>query len=139
MNPAKQVIITLYSNYRNLILYGIIGSFSAGLDFLVFTFLTSVYGVFYITANIVSVSAGITTSFVLNRKFNFRVKDKVFKRFFFFIAIGLTGLCLSSVLLYFFIEVLGVARLQSKLLSIVLVVLMQYFLNKYITFKKAEL
>jgi putative flippase GtrA len=139
MNSTKQIITSLYSNYRNLILYAVIGSFSAGMDFLVFTVLTSAFGVFYILANIVSVSVGIFTSFFLNRKYNFRVKDKVFKRFVFFIAIGLTGLCLSSALLYFFIDFMGIAKIQSKLFSIVLVVLMQYFLNKYITFKKTEL
>jgi putative flippase GtrA len=130
------MILTLFYKFRNLILYGIIGGFSAGIDFLVFYLLTSYLEVFYLLANIISVTIGITISFVLNKNFNFKVKDKVFKRFLIFISVGFGGLLLSSALLYFLIDILSFEKNISKFLSIVFVVLIQYFANKFVTFKK---
>lgn len=120
--------------WRQLILYGIIGSFSAFLDFLVYTALVSM-GLFYIHANCISVLVGIGSSFLLNRHYNFKVKDAVFRRFLIFLIIGLAGLLLSNLVLYGCIEWMGLDKLVSKLLSIILVALFQFVLNKYITFK----
>ena len=123
-----------YGEFRQLIIYGIIGSFSAFLDFLVYTVLISI-GLFYIQANCISVLVGIGTSFLLNRHFNFKVKDAVLRRFVIFLVIGIAGLMLSNLILYSCIEWLDWDKLLSKLLSIVLVALFQFILNKYITFK----
>lgn len=120
--------------WRQLILYGIIGSFSAFLDFLVYTALVGI-GLFYIHANCISVLVGIGSSFLLNRHYNFKVKDAVFRRFVIFLIIGLAGLILSNLILYGCIEWMGLDKLVSKLLSIILVALFQFVLNKYITFK----
>jgi len=136
MNSIKQIILALYSRFRNLILYGIIGGFSAGIDFLTFYALTTFGDVFYLVANIISVSVGISISFILNKKYNFKVNDKVLKRFLIFISVGLGGMLLSSVLLYSFIEILDFEKIISKFLSIVFVVFIQFFANKLITFKK---
>jgi putative flippase GtrA len=131
-----QVILALYARFRNLILYGIIGGFSAGIDFLTFYALTTFGDVFYLVANIISVSVGISISFILNKKYNFKVNDKVLKRFLIFITVGLTGMLFSSVLLYIFIDMLEMEQIISKFLSIVFVVLIQFFVNKLVTFKK---
>lgn len=132
----KQIILNIYSKFRNLILYGIIGIFSAGLDFIIFYALTTIVEVFYLIANVFSVTIGITTSFILNRKYNFKIIDKVFKRYLIFVSVGSFGLLLSSALLYFFIDIVTLDIIVSKVLSIVFVVLIQFFLNRYITFKK---
>ncbi len=132
----KGLIMKLYAKFRNLILYGIIGSFTAGLDFVVFTALTKYVGIYYIVANCISVLVGITTSFILNRSINFKVKDKTGKRFVIFLTVGLCGLLLSNLILYLGIDVLNGDEVIVKLTSIVLVVFFQFLLNKFITFKQ---
>lgn len=127
---------SLYCRFKNLILYGLIGSFCAGIDFGIFFLLHKQFGIFYLTANIISVSAGITLSFLLNRKFNFKVEDKGYIRFLIFFSIGFTGLLVSLALLYLFIDIFGLNSLFSKFLSIILVVFSQFMLNKTITFRK---
>ena len=126
----------LYQRFRNLILYGIIGSFTSALDFAVFTMLSKYIGIHYIIANCISVLVGITTSFALNRSINFKVKDKTGKRFLIFLTVGLCGLLLSNVILYVGIDMLSGDELIVKLASIVLVVGFQFILNKFITFKE---
>lgn len=128
----------LYQKFRNLILYGIFGSISAGLDFLIYTLLVQSVGVQYLVANCISVLAGIVTSFILNRNLNFKIKDKTPQRFSIFLIVGLCGMLLSNLILYLCVDVLEWNKIVSKLLSIVLVVFFQFLLNKYITFKPSK-
>lgn len=131
-------IQTLYQKFRHLILYGVIGCCSSGLDFIVYTFLIKGIGIYYLIANCISVIVGITTSFTLNRKYNFKVTDRPIRRFAIFFVVGMCGMILSNVILYVCIDLLMIDNIVSKLLSIVLVVFIQFLLNKFVTFKKQE-
>ena len=131
----KELITRVYNKFRNLILYGIIGSFTSFLDFCVFTALTSLTSLHYLIANCISVLVGITTSFLLNRSYNFKVKDHYKRRFMIFLSVGLSGLVLSNIILYFGIDLMHIDELVVKLASIILVVGFQFLLNKFVTFK----
>lgn len=85
-----------------------------------------------------STICGIVTSFILNRNYNFKVKDKIKRRFSIFLAVGLCGLFLSNVILYVFIDVLGIDKFISKITSIILVVFFQFMINKYFTFSSPK-
>lgn len=129
------IVKRVYCKFRNLILYGIIGSFTSFLDFCVFTFLSSYVGIHYLVANCISVLVGITTSFLLNRSYNFRVKDKTKQRFAIFLTVGLCGLMLSNLILYIGIDMLHGEEIIVKLASILLVVGFQFLMNKFVTFR----
>lgn len=133
-----ELIKTLYQKSHHLILYGIIGSFSSGLDFAIYTLLVQVLGVQYLLANCISVLAGISTSFTLNRNYNFKVKDNTTRRFSIFLCVGLCGLMMSNLILYTCINYFEMNKIFSKLLSIVLVVFFQFLFNKYLTFKPVK-
>lgn len=125
----------LYFRFRNLILYGMIGGFCAALDFGVYSLLC-LWGIMpYLWANVISIHVGIFTSFVLNRSLNFKVKDKAAIRFLSFYAVGLVGLGISELMLYILVSVGSWNEMVCKLITIVVVALVQFFLNKYITFK----
>lgn len=132
----KQYIGNLYTRFRNLILYGIIGGFCAALDFVVYSALCYWDILPYLWANVVSINVGIFTSFVLNRSLNFKVKDKVTIRGLSFYMVGMIGLGISELMLYLMVTVGGWNEVLCKLLSIVVVALVQFCLNKYITFHK---
>lgn len=134
----KELIKKLYSKFRNLILYGIIGCSSALLDFLIFTLLTEVFGVFYLIANCISVTCGLTNSFILNRRYNFKVTDKTFKRAIMFFAVGYCGLALNSTLLYVFINFAYFATPIAKLCAMAVEVLLQFIVNSLVTFRKTK-
>lgn len=133
-----ELIKKLYFKFRNLILYGIIGSFTSFLDFCVFTVLSNYVGIYYIVSNCISVLVGITTSFLLNRAYNFKVKDHTKRRFVTFLSVGLCGLVLSNLILYIGIDLLNLNDIIVKLASIVLVVGFQFILNKFVTFRVNE-
>lgn len=81
---------------------------------------------------------GIFTSFVLNRSLNFKVKDKITMRFMSFYMVGIVGLGISELMLYVMITKGGWNEIICKLFSIIVVALIQFLLNKYITFRKNQ-
>lgn len=134
----KDLILRLYKKFRHLILYGLIGSSSALLDFLIFTLLTEVFGVYYLVANCISVTCGLTNSFILNRKYNFKVTDKTLKRAIMFFAVGYCGLAINSTLLYLFINYAHFAKPTAKLCAMAIEVLLQFAVNSLVTFRKTN-
>ena len=120
---------------RQIVLYGIIGGFSAALDFMFFTaFIFLAMNSF--VANAISVHIGIFTSFQLNRRYNFKRTDKVFRRSMIFYLTGLTGLTISMFLLWLGESVIGLPVLIAKGGSIFIVAAVQFMINKMITFHK---
>ena len=119
---------------RNLILYGIIGGLSSGLDFVVFTLLFKLLGMNELAANVISVHCGIFLSFFLNSRYNFKKTDNFWGRFVPFYLTGLFGLAHSSAILWAGGR-LGVDSLLTKLVSIVIVALVQFFINRAVAFR----
>lgn len=130
---------SIYPRFRQLILYGIIGGFCAALDFGIYTGLCYYDIMPYLWANIFSIHIGIFTSFVLNRSFNFKVKDKVKTRFLSFYAVGLVGMGISEGMLYLMVTRGGWNEIACKLVSIVVVALIQFLLNKFVTFRQRDI
>ena len=133
------LIKKLYKKFRNLILYGVIGSSSALLDFTIFTILTELCGIYYLIANCISVTCGLTNSFILNRKYNFKVTDKTLKRAVMFFFVGFCGLLINSTLLYVFINYAHFITPVAKLCAIVIEVLLQFTVNSLVTFKRSNI
>ena len=63
------------------------------------------------------------------------MKDKIFRRFLSFYAVGLIGLSISELMLYLMVDIAHWNEIVCKLLSIVVVALVQYVLNRFVTFK----
>lgn len=132
------LIENLYARHRNLFLYCMIGCVGAGLDFCIFSLLTGCCGVHHQGANIISISVGIVTNFFLNYFLNFKNRGKILLRLFSFYLVGLFGLGLSAALLWFFIDRLKISVIVSKIGTIFFVTVMQYTLNKTISFRKTK-
>lgn len=120
---------------KEIIVYAIIGGISAGLDSILFAVI-SMIGVNLYIANFISVNIGIITSFILNTRFNFKIKDNIQKRLIRFLTIGYVGMSISTVILYIGKELWGIDAILVKLISVVVVAILQFILNKLITYRK---
>lgn len=128
----------IWARYRQLAIYCIIGCSGAGLDFVAYTVLTTSVGLHYQLSNFVSVGFGIINNFFWNYFFNFKVKDKMFGRLVSFYCVGMFGWALSAFLLWLFIDKVGINSIAAKLGTIIFVTVLQFSLNKFITFKKTK-
>ncbi|GAB3286010.1 GtrA family protein [Parasphingorhabdus pacifica] len=115
---------------RSLVLYAVIGLSGVTLDYLLFLVLFNSVGLHEQLANAVSTTVGIINNFTLNTLLNFRKRDRLLLRFARFYSVGLAGIVLTFVLLQVFSGALGVDPNIVKAVSLPIVLVCQYTLNR---------
>ena len=123
---------------KQFLLYCIIGLSGTLLDFSVFSLIRKAKLLDYQAANAISYASGTLLSFILNARFNFRVTDKIPLRLVCFFGVALLGYSVSAGLLYEFVGVYGFNEYLSKAATLVVVVILQYNLNRRISFRKSN-
>jgi putative flippase GtrA len=119
--------------------YGMVGVLGLLVDMGLFWLFTHVFHINYIVSNIMSSSLAVIHNFILNSIFTFKVKDKLLMRFFSFYAVALAGMALSSGMLVVMIDGMQINSMVSKMISVLVVALIQYFVNKKLTFSEKKL
>jgi putative flippase GtrA len=97
------------------------------------------FGVYYIMANIISFFAGIINSFFWNSKFVFKKTGKKGMYISFIkaaISYAFTGILLANFLLYFSVEILEISKYLAPLVSLIITVPSNFFLNKFWVFRE---
>lgn len=131
---ANTKIKRLYKKHRNLILYGVIGSSGALLDFVLYALMYKSFDVPPFIASFLSVSLAIANNFLLNNWINFKKSGHILSRFLSFYLTGIGGAILSSLLIVVLYNGIGLDGLVSKLITIPPVVLLQFYINKKVSF-----
>lgn len=125
--------------FRQLVSYALFGCVCSGVDMLVFLALTSLGGVGPLVANVASVAAGLTLSFILNRRHTFHVTDSPVRRYAVFICVGLCGMLVQELVIAA-LTAHAAAPLSTppvaKLAALVTAGLMQFALNRSVTFRR---
>lgn len=114
--------------------YGLVGVLGLFVDMGLFYLLHEFWGMYYLLANIISSSLAVVHNFMLNSYFTFKVNDKKWKRFASFYLIALVGMGVSSGLLALMIDGFHMESMVSKAISVLVVAVIQYFVNKRLTF-----
>jgi len=117
-------------------LYCLCGLMGVLTDLIVY-FISLKFGIPYLSANALGYLSGTIISFILNRKFTFGVHDKIALRFVIFICVAIVGFSVSTLMLWIMVGVLDVGEQLAKLFTLPVIVLLQFFLNKWLTFNEA--
>jgi putative flippase GtrA len=123
---------------KQFLLYCIIGLSGTLLDFAVYSQILKAKLLDYQAANAISYASGTMLSFILNARFNFRITDKIALRLACFFGVALLGWSVSAGLLHEFVGVLGYNKYLSKAATLVVVVILQYNLNRLLSFRKSN-
>lgn len=134
INELKAVMLAK----RQFLLYCVIGFSGVGLDFAVYSVLLNAGLASYQMANGIGYLAGTLLSFTLNARFNYKVSDRLLARFASFALVSFLGWAISCGLLHLLVEHFAVNKYAAKAASLVLVVLLQYNLNRLVSFRKAS-
>lgn len=122
--------------------YVFVGGISAVIDTGVFMLLTVSADAHYILAQTFGFIAGITTNYLLSISWIFERSRSVLPETGLFLATGLVGLLLSYLLLYVFIDILGMTAFENmvaKLLTIAIVLAWNFTSRKFLVFHKNTL
>jgi putative flippase GtrA len=134
----KTLLTDLFRSNRRLVLYCLIGSAGATLDFLTYSAFVKWGGVHPQVANAAGYALGTTLSFTLNALFNFKTCDWLPLRLLSFFGVAFLGWAASAGVLYVTIDVMGWNKYAAKLATMVVAVLLQYNLNRLISFRTSR-
>lgn len=139
-------------SFKELVKYGIVGFIGLGVDWAAFFLFRDVLGINYIVSHILGSILAITNNFLLNSYFTFKATDKIWQRAVSFFGIAGIGLVIGSALLPLFVQLISFTlsyfdlgslapkTIQNfaKLAITIIIAFLQFFLNKYFTFKKKD-
>ncbi|MGA2178759.1 MAG: GtrA family protein [Verrucomicrobiota bacterium] len=134
----RTFLTALYFSNRRLVLYCAIGLCGASLDFLIYSGLVMWDVVHYQIANAIGYASGTAFTFTLNALFNFKTRDWLPLRFLSFCGVAFLGWTTSAATLYIVIDCFAWNKYLAKLAPIITVVLVQYNLNRLISFRKSR-
>jgi putative flippase GtrA len=135
----KSKLNALFHGNRQFFLYCLIGASGASLDFLVYAAIVKWGGGHYQIANAIAYASGTALSFTLNATFNFKTRDLLVWRFISFFSVASLGWAVSAGILQMTVGWLDWNKYLAKLMTIFATVLLQYNLNRLLSFRKAKL
>lgn len=122
---------------RQFLVYCICGGIGVSVDYAAF-YLAVSNGLWYQFANVLGYASGTVVSFVLNRWITFGARDYPVRRFMLFLAVAGVGFTASAALLWVLVDVVLLDARLGKLLTLPLVVILQFSLNRRFTFHKQQ-
>lgn len=130
------------SSLGQFIMFGFVGLGNTAISYIVYSCLLFA-GTHYLVASIAGFVVSVFNSFYWNNKYIFKTsrdaqRNVVGSLFKTFIAYGFTGLLMSNVLLVLLVEMLRVSTYLAPLLMLVITVPLNFFLNKYWSFKNMK-
>ena len=118
--------------------YTFVGTIAFGVDFGLLFLLTEFAGIHYLLSAAISFSFGLATNYILSITwvFNTRNVSNKYLEFIIFGIIGIVGLGMNELIIWFSTERINLYYLHSKLISTVIVYFWNFLARKYILYNK---
>lgn len=132
----KKVDVLLHSeSFNQLVKYVLIGILGLVVDFGTYWILTDI-NINVEIANMISSTCGIINNFFWNSYTNFKVHNRMFLRFISYFLVGQITTVFTTISLFIFATKLGFSHLIVKVIATIAATLIQFVLNKFVTFRK---
>lgn len=125
------------TSFIQLVKYVLIGILGLVVDFGVYTILTH-FKMNVEIANIISSTCGIINNFFWNSYANFKVHDRLILRFVSYFLVGQITTIFTTISLFIFATKMGFPHLIVKIIATFVATLIQFIINKIITFRKSK-
>src|SRR5688572_28412251 len=136
--PLPAGIVSLLNKHQRLIVYVIIGGGAVVLDVGLFWVFNELAELSFVLSNALSVFIAMLYSFTLNAFFNFRTRDNLLRRFTSFGIVTFCGYVASTAILWLFSDVMDFNATIIKMLSLPVILLLQFSLNSKFTFQAVK-
>ena len=134
----EKIKTAIYSeDFVQLVKYVLIGVLGLVVDFGIYTILTH-FKMNVEIANIISSTCGIINNFLWNSYTNFKVHDRMILRFISYFIVGQITTVFTTISLFVFVTKLGYPHLMVKIVATFVATLIQFVINKVVTFRKAK-
>lgn len=129
----------LYENNIQFIKFGLVGLTNSVVYFLIYS-ICIYLKVHYFIANFLAFVLSVLNSFFWNNKFVFKKNDGTHRNMFYtllksYASYSITGIFFQSLLLFLFIDKLGISKYIAQILCILINLPINFLLNKYWSYK----
>lgn len=130
-------IIELVKKHRQVLRFLITGGIAFSVNISVFFFSTDIAHVHYLISTVFAFVASFTVSFLMQKFWTFQnhSREGWHVQFSLYLALQLTNLALNEVLLYAFVEYLGIRPVFSQAIIALGLAVISFFVNKAYIFK----
>lgn len=136
----KEIFLRLWKKYEDVILYLFFGVLTTGVNYLVYLPFYNLMGLSATISNIVAWIAAVAFAFLTNKPFVFKSHDwsrkAVIPELSKFVSCRLASGAMETVIIFLAVDVLAGNGNLWKLLTSVLVVILNYFGSKLFAFRK---
>lgn len=116
-------------------IYSIAGAIATIVDWGSFYILNSLLALNYVLAVCVSFTLGSLTNFSLNKHITFKNKyKKIVRQYMLHISVSIVSLGVTILIMFLLINKLQFAALNARVLTTFIVLFINYFMHKHITF-----
>ncbi len=130
------IITNMFNKYSKIIKFSLVGVLNTVI-FYAFYYLFSIIGLTYLASYCISYCFGVINSYLLNNFWVFSDNQKShIQKFMVFITITLAVLLFSEIVLYLFVDLIGINKYISGLLIIPVTLILNYLGYKLFVFKK---
>ena len=140
MKTLISKIKQLMKKYEELIKYLLIGGLTTVLNYIVFALLVNEAKLEMHPSNLIAWGVSVIFAYLTNKLFVFESKsfkiDVLAKEILTFGAARVFSFILEEVILFIFVDKLGMEKLIIKLIANIIVIIVNYILSKFIIFKK---
>ena len=132
----------LWKKYKEIITYLFFGFVTTVVNYGVYALLVRGFHMDVVPANIIAWIVAVVVAFVTNKLWVFESKSRdkktLFREFFEFVVARLITLGVETLLLWIFVDKFGVNDLIMKIITNVIVVILNYVFSKFIIFRKKK-
>lgn len=132
-------VLKIFNKYKDVILYLFFGVLTTIINILIYALSTKVFGIEYLASNIISWIISVAFAFFTNKIFVFKSKTNtkilMLKELMSFYYYRLLSLIIEMVLLYICVDLLKINDLAMKILTNIIVIVLNYFFSKFLVFK----
>lgn len=126
-------------NLIQLVEYGIIGILGFLVDLGIFYFVQRLEVLPIEVVNIISSSIALIHNYLWNSYVTFKVYDRFWFRLVGYFLVGQITTLFTTICLWIFVTILHQDQYTVKIISMIVAVLLQFLINKKVTFKRKEI
>ncbi len=128
----------LFRKYEESLLYLVFGGLTTVVDFIIYILMTDILHVNYLISNVIAFAGAVIFAFFTNKIYVFKSHSFEMKKVLYemvtFVGARLFSLVVNMVILYVFVEWVGLDDLIVKIGAAVVVVIMNYGISKWLVF-----
>lgn len=134
-------LIKLFKKYKETILYLVFGGLTTVINLLVYAITTKIFGINYLVCTVIAWILAVIFAYITNKLYVFESKsfkkEVIVKEVTSFFLARLLSLFIDMLIMYVFVSIFKFNDMVIKIISNIVVIIVNYVLSKFIIFKKS--